>query len=139
CGDEVQNAAPSNALGSPHPSPDRDHGPVNPSVVPAERLVQRTLRQLFRQLRPRGKAVPSWQTFVEYAGGSRAMNLRKLLRLILILGVVAMLAACEPANRAGALRWRGSLETDVSFSEFYGGDHTVALWFMAQYENAYQG
>ena len=38
-----------------------------------------------------------------------------------------------------SLTWQTSVDTDLGFSEFTGGDHTYALWFMAQFPHAYEG
>jgi len=40
-------------------------------------------------------------------------------------------------NHAAAFGWRGYADTDLAFSEFYAGDHTVMVRFMAQYPEAY--
>lgn len=35
--------------------------------------------------------------------------------------------------------WKGAADTDVDFSEFYGGDHTLLAWFLLQYPRSYAG
>ena len=35
--------------------------------------------------------------------------------------------------------WKGAADTDVAFSEFYAGDHTLLAWFLLQYPRAYAG
>ena len=35
--------------------------------------------------------------------------------------------------------WKGAADTDLAFSEFFGGDHTLVLWFLLQYPRAYAG
>ncbi len=40
---------------------------------------------------------------------------------------------------AVALSWTGFVDTDISFSEFFGADHTIVARFMAQYPDAYEG
>ncbi len=35
--------------------------------------------------------------------------------------------------------WMGAVDTDLPFSAFYGGDHTIMVRFMPQYPNAYAG
>src|SRR5262249_2161362 len=42
-------------------------------------------------------------------------------------------------SKALALSWKGYADTDLNFSEFYYRDHTIALRFMAQFPNAYEG
>src|SRR5262249_12213832 len=42
-------------------------------------------------------------------------------------------------NLGVALGWRGYADTDLNFSEFFSGDHTVMVRFMPQYPNAYPG
>jgi hypothetical protein len=41
-------------------------------------------------------------------------------------------------NFAAAFGWQSALDTDLSFTEFFGGNHTVALRFMIQYPRSYQ-
>jgi hypothetical protein len=64
------------------------------------------------------------------------------------LGVVAvaLLAWTAPRaaqaldlNFAAALRWRGHVDTDLSFASFVTKDHTVAFRFMPQYSMAGEG
>ncbi|GEM_PF-3375510 len=43
------------------------------------------------------------------------------------------------ANAAGAFGWGSYMDTNINASSFYGSDHTVALWFLPQYERAYEG
>lgn len=40
---------------------------------------------------------------------------------------------------AVAFGWKGAVDTDLQFSEFYGADHTVVAWFLPQYPNGYAG
>lgn len=40
---------------------------------------------------------------------------------------------------AVSLTWNGRVDTDVAFSEFFDGDHTVAVRFMLQFVNVYAG
>lgn len=35
--------------------------------------------------------------------------------------------------------WKGVVDTDLQFSEFYSSDHSVAIWFLLQYPLAYAG
>ena len=35
--------------------------------------------------------------------------------------------------------WGGYADTDIAFTEFFNGDHTIAVRFMLQYPNAYTG
>ena len=42
-------------------------------------------------------------------------------------------------NLAAWFGWRGSLDTDLKFSEFFFGDHTVMFRCMRQYPNAGPG
>ncbi len=45
----------------------------------------------------------------------------------------------QPLNLAAALGWRGCVDTDLEFSEFFNQNHTVMAWFMPQYPTAYAG
>lgn len=47
--------------------------------------------------------------------------------------------ARERVPRAVAFGWGGAADTDLAFSEFFDGDHTIALRFMLQYPHAYSG
>jgi len=47
------------------------------------------------------------------------------------------IAAAQP--RALACTWGGYADTDLNFTEFFSGSHTVAVRFMLQYPNAYVG
>lgn len=38
-----------------------------------------------------------------------------------------------------SITWGGRADTNVNFSEFFAGDHTVALRFMLQFVNVYTG
>jgi hypothetical protein len=40
---------------------------------------------------------------------------------------------------AVALSWKGYVDTDLNFSEFFVTDHTLVLRFMPQFPNAYEG
>jgi len=35
--------------------------------------------------------------------------------------------------------WRGVVDTDLEFAEFYSGDFTLLGWFLLQYPRAYAG
>lgn len=41
-------------------------------------------------------------------------------------------------NLCAAFGWRGAVDTDLSFSEFFGRNHTIAARFMIQYQRSYQ-
>jgi hypothetical protein len=45
----------------------------------------------------------------------------------------------QPPSKALALSWTGYADTDLRFSEFMGSDHTLALRFMPQFPNGYEG
>ena len=38
-----------------------------------------------------------------------------------------------------SLGWQGAVDTNLQFSTFFSNDHTVAIWVMPQYPNAYIG
>lgn len=64
-----------------------------------------------------------------------AKGLRYSFAIVLGVGV---LSGCDEngnpvLNGAAALRWAGAVDLDVNFNEFFGGNHTVACWFMMQY------
>lgn len=40
---------------------------------------------------------------------------------------------------AVTIGWKGVVDTDVQFTEFYAGNHTIVVWFLPQYPNAYAG
>ncbi len=40
---------------------------------------------------------------------------------------------------AVALSWKGYVDTDLSFAEFFGASHTIVLRFMLQYPDPYEG
>jgi murein DD-endopeptidase MepM/ murein hydrolase activator NlpD len=60
-----------------------------------------------------------------------------LIRLLAGLGGIVLLAGCPTTNHAAAVGWRGFVDTDLQFAEFYGSDHTIAARLMIQYPNAY--
>ena len=51
----------------------------------------------------------------------------------------ALLLYAGGLNGAAAFGWRGCIDTDVRFSEFFGADHTVMAHFMPQYPIGYAG
>src|SRR5207249_2321898 len=70
--------------------------------------------------------------------------LRQGVLLGLMVGSLAGLSAAPPAqaapnSMAAGLSWKGSVDTNLKFSEFYTGNHTLALRFMPQFPNAYEG
>src|SRR5262245_40827482 len=42
-------------------------------------------------------------------------------------------------NFAAAFGWRGYVETDLEFGEFFFADHTISAWYMPQYPAGYAG
>ena len=60
-----------------------------------------------------------------------------------VLLLVSLAVGCngcnQPSelNRAAGLGWRGFVDTDLQFSEFYGSAHTLTARFMLQYPRAY--
>ncbi len=40
---------------------------------------------------------------------------------------------------AVAFSWTGYVDTDLAFSEFFNGDHTLTLRYMPQYPKGYEG
>ena len=40
---------------------------------------------------------------------------------------------------AVALSWKGYVDTDLNFAEFFSANHTMIARFMPQYPNAYEG
>src|SRR6266581_3016865 len=67
----------------------------------------------------------------------------KLSAALLIMSAsgaaAAPVLAANTDNHAAAFGWRGYADTDLQFSEFYGGDYTLMARFMVQYPNAYTG
>jgi hypothetical protein len=61
--------------------------------------------------------------------------------LLLLVAPLLGLSNCGGPNLnfAAAFGWRGLVDTDVRFGEFFGSDHTLALRFMPQYPAAYTG
>jgi murein DD-endopeptidase MepM/ murein hydrolase activator NlpD len=43
------------------------------------------------------------------------------------------------ASQALGLSWKGYADTNLQFSEFFAGNHTLVLRFMPQFPNAYEG
>jgi len=68
---------------------------------------------------------------------------RRLGGGVLLAVVVALALAFAFADRASAggaaFRWKGQVETDISFSEFFANENTIMGRFMVQYPNAYRG
>src|SRR3954463_13787159 len=61
-------------------------------------------------------------------------------RISFLAAIICVHAAVAQAqSQALALTWKGYADTDLNFSEFFPGDHTLALRFMAQFPNAYEG
>jgi murein DD-endopeptidase MepM/ murein hydrolase activator NlpD len=64
-------------------------------------------------------------------------------RLLLLMSLLLLgLSGCSGGsslNYAAAFGWRGHVDTNVQFSEFFASDHTVMLRFMPQYPAAYTG
>jgi murein DD-endopeptidase MepM/ murein hydrolase activator NlpD len=54
-------------------------------------------------------------------------------------GTTDLLLYASLLNRALSLGWRGCVDTDLSFGEFFSGDHTVAARIMLQFPSAYAG
>jgi murein DD-endopeptidase MepM/ murein hydrolase activator NlpD len=64
------------------------------------------------------------------------------LRRVPLLAVVAVLAlsfAGQASAGGAALRWKGQVDTDLSFSEFFASSNTIMGRFMVQYPRAYRG
>ncbi len=40
---------------------------------------------------------------------------------------------------AVAFGWKGAVDTDLHFSEFYSSNHSITAWFLPQYPNGYAG
>jgi Concanavalin A-like lectin/glucanases superfamily len=62
------------------------------------------------------------------------------------LALVALVAAAQPAparaastNHAAALRWPGSVDTDLAYADFFNKSFTITARFMPQYPRAYPG
>lgn len=74
---------------------------------------------------------------------------RLLLGAWIVLGAACAAAPVAPqaplpvevpaGSLAVALGWRGHVDTDVAFEEFFGADHTVAVAFMPQFPHAFAG
>jgi murein DD-endopeptidase MepM/ murein hydrolase activator NlpD len=65
---------------------------------------------------------------------------RTLLRISALVTFVALFVCAPQAHAgAGALRWHGYIQTDLEFSEFFSGEHTIMGRFMLQYPGAYRG
>jgi murein DD-endopeptidase MepM/ murein hydrolase activator NlpD len=62
-----------------------------------------------------------------------------LVAAALLVPANATPAVADSMNAAAALRWNGHVDTDLKFSEFFGGDHTLVARIMLQYPRAYRG
>ena len=40
---------------------------------------------------------------------------------------------------AVTIGWKGAVDTDLHFTEFYPGNHSIVVWFLPQYPNSYAG
>ena len=75
---------------------------------------------------------------------------RHLLASVLVAVICALVVAGPTArgaparaetqslNMGAALRWHGWVQTDLKFSEFFSGNHTIMAHFMPQYTRAYR-
>ncbi len=69
----------------------------------------------------------------------------RLLALRLVVGAAAFLVTAPTAhaqqslNMGAGLRWHGWAQTDLTFAEFFSGNHTIMARFMPQYPRAYRG
>ena len=84
---------------------------------------------------------------------SRTRTRRQLRRAAAVLSLLALSASLDAQrlrlptrpstnpspNYAAALPFGGMVATDLRFSEWFYGDHTVMLRFMAQYPTGYEG
>ena len=56
-----------------------------------------------------------------------------------ILSSVVSQGFAEVTHKALATTWKGYADTNLQFSEFYNGEHTISIRFMSQYPYAYEG
>ena len=70
-------------------------------------------------------------------------NFRFQLIIAFALVFALFITPAKPAqaidSRALGVSWKGFADTDLQFAEFFAGDHTISLWFMPQFPNAYEG
>jgi len=69
-------------------------------------------------------------------------TVRRRLPLLVALAASLVLPAAPAvaaSNHALAVTWTGYRDTDLSFSEFFGANHTVTARFMPQYSRASEG
>jgi hypothetical protein len=59
--------------------------------------------------------------------------------LIMVLSIAPPLPVQAINSAALGTSWKGFADTDLNFTEFFSGDHTLSLWFMPQFPNAYEG
>jgi hypothetical protein len=57
---------------------------------------------------------------------------------MMVLSMVVGVAEAADSKALG-LSWKGHVDTNLAFSEFFGANHTIALRFMPQYPNTYEG
>lgn len=62
-----------------------------------------------------------------------------MLLLASLLAAPGQAGAAQSFNMGSALRWHGWVQTDLQFSEFFSGNHTIMARFMPQYTRAYRG
>jgi hypothetical protein len=65
------------------------------------------------------------------------MMTRRILTLAVVTGLIA--TASADSNHAASFRWQGSAGTDLPFSTFLAGNHTITLRFFPQYMKAITG
>ncbi|MFE8603476.1 LamG-like jellyroll fold domain-containing protein [Archangium violaceum] len=50
-----------------------------------------------------------------------------------------LVPAAQAQSMAAGVSWKGHVDTNLGFSEFFAADHTYVLRFMPQFPNAYEG
>ncbi len=63
---------------------------------------------------------------------------KSLFITLCFCALIAPLPALAQSQALG-LSWKGYADTNLRFSEFFAGNHTLAVRFMPQFPNAYQG
>jgi hypothetical protein len=57
----------------------------------------------------------------------------RIFRALLLIATVAGTVRAEELNFAAGFGWKGHVDTDLTFAEFFPNDHTITLRFLAQY------
>ena len=66
-------------------------------------------------------------------------NFKSFLKSINTITRVEVLMGIPSINHGVYLQWKGNIDTQYQFSDFFANDHTVMAWFMPQYVFGQEG